>query len=85
MHLPDGSSELLWCAGRVNLVCDGSNMVPKSRYEKGKAAMIMWDANPNINVSPETPNGEPQHLAPQKLLPSKWNRTVVGGWRFSLD
>ena len=85
MQLPDGSSELLWCSGRVKIVCDGTNMVPRSKYEAGKAAMIMWDANPNIGVSRDTPNGEPEHLAPQKLLPSKWNKDVEGAWRFALD
>ena len=84
MEIPDGGAELLWCSGRVDLFCDGTNMFPRSRYEAGKAAMIMWDANPNIGVSEEAPNGEPAHLAPQKLLPSKWNKDVEGAWRLEL-
>ena len=84
MTMPDGSSELLWCSGCVAVACDGTNMQPRSKYEAGRAAMIMWDANPNIGVTLENPNGEPAHLAPQRLLPSKWNKSCEGAWRYEL-
>eukprot|EP00965_Chrysotila_dentata_P203689 6181887-Pleurochrysis_carterae.AAC.1 len=37
-HLPDGTRELLWFACEVLLARDGSNMQPRSKWKKGKAA-----------------------------------------------
>ena len=80
--LENGSTDLRWCQGLVNEISDGSNMVQlgkrtKSKcYDANKAVMVLWDPIPELDM--------PEQETVQPLLPSKWNKQVVGSWRFDV-
>ena len=76
--LDTGGTELRWCQGKVTEISDGTNLLrPGARsrcYDKEKAVVVLWDAIPELNWK--------QQEMVQELLPSKWNKHVVGGWRY---
>ena len=78
--LEDGTSATRWCQGVVTEISDGTNIVmlgKKTRcYEKNKAVMVLWDDIPEMDFL--------QQEVAQPLLPSKWNKHSIGGWRFDV-
>ena len=86
-QFPNGEKDKCWSKGLVTAVCKGKpdHRWKKSQFGKkysrmGKAAEIEWnkiDEDGKISVEKETT------IVP--IDPKKWNKYVVGGWRFEYD
>ena len=69
-------TNVLWMGGTVEIVSDGTLLMPESStkcYKEGEAAEVYWDAVPESNYSP----GRTTETFYQKL----WNKDKVGSWR----
>ena len=78
-----GGKEARWCAGKVILISDGTNIPipgkPRAKYKPGEAVMMRWDA--------DAARKEPVTESASRLLKSMWNpkkEQRAGGWRYDL-